>query len=184
MRYLVMAVAVVLSACTMGGLGGGLGDGLGGKAKTAAPNPITGGEVSVTSLSGPPGAAPSAAAKAPPPNPSRPAPVAAKAEAGDGKDAATPAAATVPEAPKPELPPPASPEEAACRSKGGQWATVGKGAQTCVETTRDAGKSCRKASQCEGLCLARSGTCAPIKPLFGCNDILQDDGSQVTLCID
>ena len=32
--------------------------------------------------------------------------------------------------------------------------------------------------------LARSGTCAPITPMFGCNDILQDDGREVTLCLD
>ena len=27
------------------------------------------------------------------------------------------------------------------------------------------------------LCLARSQTCAPFKPLFGCNEILQDNGA-------
>jgi hypothetical protein len=173
MRYLVLVMALSLSACTMG-LGG-----KGGKAVTA--NPITGGDVSVTALSGPPGAAPAAAptaatgtSKAPPPNPSKPQPAAQSANSAPPQKV---------EEPKPE-PPPASPEEAACRKKGGQWSKVGKGGQTCVQRTRDAGKACTKASQCEGLCLARSGTCAPINPLFGCNDILQNDGSRVTLCID
>jgi hypothetical protein len=46
------------------------------------------------------------------------------------------------------------------------------------------GKACTRQSQCEGYCLARSGTCAPITPMFGCNDILQDDGREVTLCLD
>lgn len=189
MRYLVLVVA--LSACTMG-LGG-----KGGKAVTA--NPITGGDVSVTPLSGPPGAATvgaantggttpaaasSTATKPPLPNPARPHP----APAAEQKPEAKPAkpgepSETAAEAPKPELPP-ASPEEAACRKKGGQWSKVGKGGQACVQRTHDAGKQCTKASQCEGLCLARSGTCAPIAPLFGCNDILQNDGSRVTLCID
>ena len=50
--------------------------------------------------------------------------------------------------------------------------------------TRDGGKSCKRERDCEGLCLARSRTCAPIQPLFGCNDILQDNGVMVTLCID
>ncbi|MBL4927753.1 hypothetical protein [Fuscibacter oryzae] len=186
MRYLVLAVAIVLSACTMG---------LGGKGgKAVAANPITGGDVTVTALSGPPGAAtagaaPVAATKPPLPNPARPHPAPAAADTAQAKPAASPAkpadaAAPVAEEPKPE-PPPSSPEEAACRKKGGQWAKVGKGAgQTCVQRTRDAGKECKKASQCEGLCLARSGTCAPIAPLFGCNEILQNDGSRVTLCID
>ena len=199
MRYLVLAVAVVLSACTMG-LGG-----KGGKAVTA--NPIIGGEVSVTALSGPPGAANSgpanpaaanpaavvpAGAKPPLPNPARPHPAPAAADMPEAKPAASaakPADASktstesAAEEPKPE-PPPSSPQEAACRKKGGQWSRVGKGGQACVQRTRDAGKECKKASQCEGLCLARSGTCAPIAPLFGCNEILQNDGSRVTLCID
>lgn len=54
---------------------------------------------------------------------------------------------------------------------------------TCVNPTRDAGKACRRGSDCEGLCLARSFTCAPYDPLFGCNEILQDDGSRVTYCL-
>ena len=53
----------------------------------------------------------------------------------------------------------------------------------CVHTTRDSGKSCRKKGECQGECLATSGTCSPIIPLVGCNDILQADGSQVTLCL-
>lgn len=180
MRYLVLVMTLALSACTLG-LGGN--GGLGGKAVTA--NPITGGDVSVTALSGPPGAA-TGTSKAPPPNPSKPQPAAQPSAqtAAQTQPPADPAAAQkAAEEPKPE-PPPASPEEAACRKKGGQWSKVGKGGMTCVQRTRDAGKVCTKASQCEGLCLARSGTCAPIMPLFGCNDILQNDGSRVTLCID
>jgi len=75
--------------------------------------------------------------------------------------------------------------QVACEKKGGTWDVAGKsGAKTCFKRTRDAGKQCRKQSNCESVCLARSGTCAPIKPLFGCNEILQDDGRRVTLCVD
>lgn len=82
-------------------------------------------------------------------------------------------------------PPPSSPEEARCLKSGGTWATAGdSGARACVTLTRDAGKSCTRQSQCQGYCLARSGTCAPITPMFGCNDILQDDGREVKLCLD
>ena len=52
------------------------------------------------------------------------------------------------------------------------------GLHSCITPTRDAGKSCRKAGDCEGLCLARSRTCAPIEPLFGCNAVLQEDGTE------
>lgn len=97
--------------------------------------------------------------------------------------AADAAAAEAPEPAPP--PPPESPEAAKCQKSGGLWATAGEsGAKACVRRTKDAGKACTKQSQCEGLCLARSRTCAPITPMFGCNDILQADGREVTLCLD
>lgn len=78
-----------------------------------------------------------------------------------------------------------SKEELACEKQGGNWAKAGKSSgRTCLKPTRDAGKQCRKQGDCTSVCLARSGTCAPVKPLFGCNEILQKDGSRVTLCID
>lgn len=82
-------------------------------------------------------------------------------------------------------PAPPSAEQRACTAKGGIWSATGASPlRTCLTPTRDAGKSCRKESDCDGLCLARSRTCAPVKPLFGCNDILQADGTRATLCMD
>jgi hypothetical protein len=76
-------------------------------------------------------------------------------------------------------------EQILCEKRGGTWANAGKpGTKACIKRTRDAGKACKKQSNCESACLARSRTCAPVKPLFGCNEILQDDGRRVTLCID
>ncbi len=87
--------------------------------------------------------------------------------------------------PQAEPKPPSSPEEAACLKKKGLWVRAGKSiAYACVKITKDSGKQCRKSSDCQGSCLARSMTCAPYDPLFGCNEILQDDGVRVTLCID
>ena len=72
-----------------------------------------------------------------------------------------------------------------CEASGGQWVAAGEtGAFYCASQTRDAGKRCSKKTQCQGVCLARSGTCSPITPLYGCNDVLEKDGRQVTLCID
>lgn len=118
-------------------------------------------------------------------------PVAAPAAATAKPTAAKPAeaepataAAEVPEAggaPKPPL----SAEGQACEKRGGVWSATGKsGVMACVKRTRDFGKSCSRDRDCEGACLARSRSCAPITPLFGCHDVLQDDGRQVTLCLD
>lgn len=95
-----------------------------------------------------------------------------------GGPAPKPDLAETPVTPKSEL-------QLACEKKKGHWSKVGKGsARACVFQTRDGGKRCTKESQCEGVCLARSGTCAPVKPMYGCNDILQDNGARVSLCLD
>lgn len=92
-------------------------------------------------------------------------------------DAAT-AADVVPEVLK-------SPQQLQCEKQQGVWSVAGDtGARICVYQTRDGGKACTKGTQCQGQCLARSGSCSPITPLFGCNEILDDDGRRVTLCID
>lgn len=83
-----------------------------------------------------------------------------------------------PEAPK-------SPQQLLCEKGGGIWTVAGEtGAFLCVSPTRDGGKSCRKKTDCDGQCLARSGTCSPYDPLFGCNEVLDKDGRRMTLCLD
>jgi len=72
-----------------------------------------------------------------------------------------------------------------CEKRGGSWSRVGDTrSRTCVQRTRDAGQQCRRDRDCDGVCLARSGTCAPVTPLFGCNEVLQDDGRRMTQCLD
>ena len=95
--------------------------------------------------------------------------------------AAEPAAAAEPATPEA----PKSAEQLLCEKAKGQWLSAGDtGANYCASLTRDGGKQCRKKGDCQGQCLARSGTCSPITPLYGCNDILEKDGGQVTMCID
>ena len=73
----------------------------------------------------------------------------------------------------------------ACMQRGGTFAPGGKaGAMTCFTVTPDAGAQCSAEDECSTVCLARSRTCAPITPLFGCNDILTAEGVRVTQCID
>lgn len=172
-----MILVLVLAGCTLGG---------GKLAKPDdRPNPITDDAIAVTSLDTP------AQAAADPAKPVATAAAPAKPDAAAQAPSAEPGATTADPA-QTAAPPVAEqparvlgPEELACVKKGGQWAAAGSaGGMSCLHVMRDAGKSCHKKSDCEGDCLARSNTCAPIAPLFGCNEILQDNGVMVTLCID
>ncbi|WP_343079718.1 hypothetical protein [Ostreiculturibacter nitratireducens] len=73
----------------------------------------------------------------------------------------------------------------ACERKGGNYSSWGDTAMMmCYTTPRDAGKRCSKASDCIGGCLARSRTCAPITPIYGCKDVLNELGGLVTECLE
>ncbi|PCD77406.1 hypothetical protein [Pseudothioclava arenosa] len=74
-------------------------------------------------------------------------------------------------------------ERKACEADGGIWSSGAFGS-ICARRTKDANQSCRKESDCEGVCLARSMTCAPVRPLLGCNEVLTDAGTRATLCVD
>ncbi|MEM7718683.1 MAG: hypothetical protein AAF222_05725 [Pseudomonadota bacterium] len=76
-----------------------------------------------------------------------------------------------------------SPQQAQCERTGGRWGAVPNTVtSTCFRMTRDANQPCATARDCDGLCLARSRTCAPQTPLFGCHEILSANGSRQTLC--
>ena len=72
-----------------------------------------------------------------------------------------------------------------CLEKGGRFGRGGLASTfACYETTRDANQSCSAGSDCQGLCLARSRTCAPVTPLFGCQQVLTNAGVQATVCLE
>jgi hypothetical protein len=167
------------------------------------PNAVTGDAIEVTSLDAPApagadapaGAAATAAAQDAPPDaaPAEAAPTPApqpEATTDPEPAAAEPAAAeTAPEPaatePAAEPEPRKSADQLACERRKGRWVPVGSGVlRACVFETRDGGQRCTRESDCEGACLARSGTCSPVRPLLGCNEILQDNGARVTLCIE
>jgi hypothetical protein len=119
----------------------------------------------------------------PPADPEEPAAEepAAEEPTADEPAPAEPAAVEEPEVIDPAL---LTPEGIACTRRGGEWSRVGGGeARSCLKRTRDGGKRCDADSDCQGVCLARSRTCAPLDPLFGCNEVLQDDGRRMTLCL-
>ncbi len=75
-----------------------------------------------------------------------------------------------------------SPAHLACERKGGRGSTAGSSAAAfCQNPTRDGGKQCRKASDCEGYCLAKSNTCAPVIATFRgvMTSILTEEGRDV-----
>lgn len=168
--------------------------GSGGAKAPAGPNPVTGGEITVTPLDDPAPAPAPKPAHAPVEKPSaaveNPSDPAEKPLAGAKPSGAKPQPAATAEAPPaPEAAPEIPAEEKsaarlACEKRKGVWARAANGSHSCVVYTRDGGKACRKAGDCESECLARSGTCAPFSPLLGCNDILDDSGRRMTLCLD
>lgn len=104
--------------------------------------------------------------------------------------AADPAPTPTP-TPPPPTPTPAPPEppllarqRAECAAANGVLTPRGPGVSACVMPTRDAGRACDADADCEGLCLARSGTCAPLAPLFGCHEVFTAPGRRETLCTD
>ena len=71
----------------------------------------------------------------------------------------------------------------ACERSGGNWgAREGGVLFTCFRETRDANRSCLKASDCQGVCLARSRTCSPVTPFLGCHEVLTEGGRTATQC--
>ena len=78
-----------------------------------------------------------------------------------------------------------APHRAACEKDGGRWGSVpGRDTFICYRQTRDANKHCESERDCEGLCLARSRTCAPQTPLFGCHEVLGSNGVRQTRCLE
>lgn len=86
------------------------------------------------------------------------------------------------------LPPPEGPmlaqQRAACEREGGRLTPRGAGLFVCLHQTSDAGRQCDSAASCEGACLARSRTCAPMRPLLGCQEVFTLPGRRETLCTD
>ena len=73
-------------------------------------------------------------------------------------------------------------QRAACVSDGGRLMPRGAGFFVCVHQTQDAGRQCDASADCEGVCLARSRTCAPMRPILGCQEVFTLPGRRETVC--
>ena len=154
-----------------------------------APTPVTGGAITTTTLDAAPAAAsttPTEQAPIATATPADPRPQPRPASPSEPPAAAQAAAPAEPPAAPPEIPAALkSASQIACEKDKGRWARAGEGGgMACIYQTRDGGKRCDSKDDCQGECLARSRTCSPIRPLFGCNAVLLDTGAEVTLCLD
>ncbi|RYH11637.1 hypothetical protein [Tropicimonas sp. IMCC6043] len=74
---------------------------------------------------------------------------------------------------------------ARCEARGGNFGSGSAGVvNICYVTPKDANQSCSTATDCEGQCLARSRTCAPVIPLIGCHEVLLENGQVAEFCQD
>lgn len=184
----VLALLLLLAGCVLPGGPGAAPETTGADAaplaaEAIAVTPLESAPAADPATTAPAAAAPAAAAPAAPADAAKAAP--APAEAAKPNAAKAGGEAPAPGAAEEDPVPPKPPEQLACEKNGGTWATTGtSGAQACVRRTRDGGKQCSNGRQCEGDCLARSRSCSPIAPLFGCNEILQDNGARVNQCLE
>lgn len=168
MRSAAFGIFLALAACQL--VTGGDSDR---QHSVADVNPITGGEISVAALDD--DLPPSGHAAETPPLLGAAADEEGAPPVGPAVDAPAPQAAAVVVK---------SAQHLACEARGGRWSSAGSTAASfCQTVTRDAGKSCRAASDCTGYCLAKSRSCAPVTPMFGCHEILNDSGRMLTECI-
>jgi hypothetical protein len=187
-------LAIALPACTLTGAGEGTATGA--PTEAIEVTPLDGAEPADAAEAPSPGASPSQneqaslnqdAADA---DPTTEAASADRAETEGNSGGASAAEDAAPETADAAVaePPPApalSPAAHACLKRGGKWVGTGSsGLMACVRTTRDAGKTCRRQADCQGYCLARSRSCAPYTPLFGCNEVLGPNGERSTICLD
>lgn len=75
-------------------------------------------------------------------------------------------------------------EQKQCEAEGGQYERAGMFGMACIKKTNDAGKSCAKASDCEGVCLGETHSCSAVTPMFGCFKMIDENGRMEELCID
>lgn len=171
-----IAVLLVLAGCQV--LPGALRDG----AQTAptTQSPVTGGDIEVTSLDTPVPEGTEAESMAVPLSPVPDTLPDASTEAAPGTAADAALAEDAPADPVVIK----TAAQLDCEARGRIWSVMAGGAAAfCQTPTRDSGKSCRASTDCSGYCLAQSGTCAPVTPMLGCHDILNEAGRMLTQCI-
>jgi hypothetical protein len=78
---------------------------------------------------------------------------------------------------------------AECDAAGLDTVIGGPSGWYCARATTDAGRTCRRESDCEGFCMAgspsaRTGQCSTHTVFQACLPILDDSGERIELCIE
>lgn len=74
-------------------------------------------------------------------------------------------------------------QRADCERQKGRFGLSPNGVTyICFKTMSDANQTCTTGRDCQGLCLARSRTCSPIDPFYGCHEVISSSGVRQTLC--
>ena len=72
-----------------------------------------------------------------------------------------------------------------CETAGGRMGLGGTAQlETCFRPEPDAGKSCTRAGDCSGMCLADTKTCSAESPVFGCFSFMNETGQPQEICVD
>ncbi len=73
---------------------------------------------------------------------------------------------------------------AACEASGGEWRIAGLMPEpACIPNYSDAGKTCEKATDCQGTCLADRNECSA-SWVFGCHSLRDETGDVLEICVD
>lgn len=86
-------------------------------------------------------------------------------------------------APEPEPKPAPTAAQLSCEKGGGTFAKTTAGVFVCAQLTGEGQKTCAGPQDCQGECLARSRTCAPMTPLVGCHDLITRSGGVANVCL-
>ncbi len=76
-------------------------------------------------------------------------------------------------------------ESEACERSGGSWGKAANGQSfVCYRNLPDANQICQTSRDCAGICLARSRTCSPVTPFYGCHEVISQAGVTQTVCLE
>lgn len=79
-------------------------------------------------------------------------------------------------------------QRAECAAQGGEIVQAGLLPWVCQLTHDDGGQMCTRSTDCTSVCYVEpdtgQGRCSATSPVFGCFEMLDETGAQVSICVD